>query len=56
MEVQLQTVKVDECTAWVKIVENILLVVDAQKMEQATKGEWRAGVVRCLNSLVQGAG
>ncbi|KAJ7459833.1 ribosome 60S biogenesis N-terminal-domain-containing protein [Mycena latifolia] len=43
-----------EAIAWIKILENILLVVDAQKMEISTGGEWRFVICRCLSLLLQG--
>ncbi|TDL17669.1 hypothetical protein BD410DRAFT_754176 [Rickenella mellea] len=54
MEMQLSTVLVDECTAWTKIIENILVYADAQKLERATAGEWRAGLSRSLGRLLHG--
>ena len=56
MEMQLQAITDDERVAWVKIIENILVVVDAQYIEQATKGEWQVGLVRCLTRLGDGGG
>ncbi|KAJ7863151.1 ribosome 60S biogenesis N-terminal-domain-containing protein [Mycena olivaceomarginata] len=43
-----------EAVAWVKILENILIVVDAQKMESSTGGEWRFVICRCLSLILQG--
>ena len=37
---------------WVKILENILVVVDAAKIETATNGQWRAVICRCLGYLL----
>lgn len=56
MEIQLLSRKSDESIAWAKIVENILVVVDLDQTEHATKGEWQAGLLRCLTSLTVEAG
>lgn len=37
---------------WIKILENILLIVDAAKVEASTNGEWRTIICRCLMSLL----
>lgn len=52
---QIQVVNDDERVAWTKIVENILVVVDAQYIEQSTKGEWQMGLLRCLTKLGEDA-
>ena len=56
MEVQLLSLKSDECVAWAKIVENILVVVDSEKIEKATRGQWKAGLLRCIGMLLRGSG
>jgi nucleolar pre-ribosomal-associated protein 1 len=38
---------------WMKVLENILDVVDPVKLESATGGEWRAAIGRCM-ALLQG--
>lgn len=38
-----------EGEGWMKVLENILDVVDPVKLELATGGEWRAAIGRCLN-------
>ncbi|KAJ7175823.1 ribosome 60S biogenesis N-terminal-domain-containing protein [Mycena filopes] len=43
-----------EAIAWIKILENILLIVDAQKLESSTAGEWRFVICRCLSLVLQG--
>lgn len=53
---QLLTVIDDERVAWTKIIENILVVVDSRYIDQATKGEWQAGLSRCIEKLVSNAG
>jgi nucleolar pre-ribosomal-associated protein 1 len=54
---QLQTtVKNGESIAWVRILENILTVVDPVKIGAATKGEWRKTVARCLMYLLNSSG
>jgi hypothetical protein len=49
---QLQVIIGDERVAWIKIIENILVVVDPRVIEQATRGEWQIGLVRCLETLM----
>jgi nucleolar pre-ribosomal-associated protein 1 len=44
----------DEGLLWMKVLENILDVVDPVKLELVTGGEWRAAIGRCL-TLLQGA-
>ncbi|KAF7288582.1 hypothetical protein HMN09_01387300 [Mycena chlorophos] len=44
-----------EGVAWIKILENIMLIVDAEKLENATGGEWRSVICRCLSLVVRGA-
>ena len=53
---QLLALKSDEYVAWAKIIENIVVVVDSDRMEKATRGEWRAGLLRCLLGLLHDAG
>lgn len=43
----------DEGLLWMKVLENILNVVDPVKLESATGGEWRAAIGRCM-TLLQG--
>jgi len=49
---QLLDPKDEECVAWLKILENIIMVVDKEKAEKATGGEWRAWIGRCIFSLL----
>ncbi|KAF8208911.1 ribosome 60S biogenesis N-terminal-domain-containing protein [Mycena galopus ATCC 62051] len=53
VEMQL-LVSTTEAVAWIKILENILIVVDAQKMESSTAGEWRFVICRCLSLILHG--
>ncbi|KAJ6508841.1 ribosome 60S biogenesis N-terminal-domain-containing protein [Mycena sanguinolenta] len=53
IEMQL-TASTAEAVAWIKILENILIVVDAQKMESSTAGEWRFVICRCLYLILHG--
>ena len=53
---QLLSPKTDETTAWVKIIENISVIVKHDKIDHATKGEWRTGLYRCLSNLLVDAG
>ena len=41
----------DEVLPWMRVLENILDVVDPAKMESSTGGEWRAAIGRCVRSL-----
>ncbi|KAF7346277.1 hypothetical protein MSAN_01854900 [Mycena sanguinolenta] len=52
IEMQL-IVSTAEAVAWIKILENILIVVDAQKMESSTGGEWRFVICRSLSLVLQ---
>jgi nucleolar pre-ribosomal-associated protein 1 len=38
--------------AWIRILENILIVVDSNKIEAFTNGEWRSAIGRCLEYLL----
>ena len=38
--------------AWIRILENILIVVDSNKIESSTNGEWRSAIGRCLEYLL----
>ncbi|KAJ7780624.1 ribosome 60S biogenesis N-terminal-domain-containing protein [Mycena maculata] len=42
-----------EAVAWIKILENILLIVEAEKMESSTGGEWRFVICRCLSLILR---
>lgn len=44
----------DDGMAWLKVIENIIIVADGQKMEASTDGEWRACIARCLFLLIDG--
>ncbi|KAI0337320.1 hypothetical protein BDW22DRAFT_1383778 [Trametopsis cervina] len=56
IELQLQNIRADEGLGWAKILENILVIIDAQKLEASTAGEWRSIIVRCLSALVHSKG
>lgn len=56
MEMQLMSLNADEAVAWVKIIENIAVVVDQEKLDQVTRGTWRSGLMMCLNRLTREAG
>lgn len=43
----------DEGLLWMKVLENIIDVIDPLKLESATGGEWRAAIGRCM-TLLQG--
>lgn len=41
-----------ESVQWIKILDNILVIVKPDKIEAATNGEWRMIVSRCLCHLL----
>jgi nucleolar pre-ribosomal-associated protein 1 len=43
----------DDGLLWMKVLENILDVVDPVKLESVTGGGWRAAIGRCI-TLLQG--
>lgn len=51
IEMMLLVPRDDEVLSWMRILENILDVVDSAKMESSTGGEWRAAIGRCVSSL-----
>jgi nucleolar pre-ribosomal-associated protein 1 len=54
---QLQTgVKTEEGIAWVRLLENILTVVDPVKIESVTDGEWLKTITRCTIYLLGTSG
>ncbi|EGO30148.1 hypothetical protein SERLADRAFT_444262 [Serpula lacrymans var. lacrymans S7.9] len=55
IEMQLQVCKSKESLAWVKILENILVTVNASRLDTATNGEWRFVLSRCLLLVLQDA-
>ncbi|KAF9224544.1 hypothetical protein BS17DRAFT_780022 [Gyrodon lividus] len=42
-----------ESIAWLRILENVVLLADTSKLERATGDEWCAVICRCLSSLLQ---
>lgn len=50
---QLGTLRGEETIAWVRIIQNILTIVDPKKMETTTNGEWRVVLSRCLQTILQ---
>jgi nucleolar pre-ribosomal-associated protein 1 len=38
--------------AWIRILENILFVVNSNKIDASTNGEWRSAIGRCLEYLL----
>ncbi|THH13851.1 hypothetical protein EW146_g6413 [Bondarzewia mesenterica] len=52
IEMTLQTSRGDDCMSWMKILENILMVTDLEKMESSTGGQWRTTIGRCLELLM----
>lgn len=56
IEVQVLHVNTEECIAWAKILENLTVICDEDKLEKGTKGKWSSGIVRCLTRLLDGSG
>ncbi|TFK65850.1 hypothetical protein BDN72DRAFT_178326, partial [Pluteus cervinus] len=52
IEIQILRLQPNETLEWLKIIENIVVIVDATKIETATAGEWRAIICRCIASLL----
>ena len=53
IEIQLITTRqVADGVAWVKVLDNIMTVVDPNKIEGSTNGEWRSVICRCLTMLL----
>jgi nucleolar pre-ribosomal-associated protein 1 len=42
-----------EHLAWARILENIAMMVKPEKLEKSTRGEWRSGLLRCVNALLR---
>jgi len=51
IEMMLLDPREDEDLLWMRVLENILDVVDPEKFESATGGEWRAAIGRCMTLL-----
>ncbi|KAF8271677.1 ribosome 60S biogenesis N-terminal-domain-containing protein [Lactarius quietus] len=51
IEIMLLVPRDDEVLSWMRVLENILDVVDPAKIESSTGGEWRAAIGRCMSSL-----
>lgn len=45
-----------EAPTWLRVMDNILRVVDGEKVETATRGVWRDMIGRCLLVLVKRGG
>lgn len=56
MEMVLMTSRGELVGLWLAVIENILLVADADKLEAATGGAWRSALGRCLVLLIQHQG
>jgi nucleolar pre-ribosomal-associated protein 1 len=52
IEMELMDAANEERIAWVKILENILIVANHGKLESSTNGEWRSIYSRCLCLLL----
>lgn len=52
IELQIRLPAEEEALAWIRIVENILAVLDSTKIEQSTHGEWREMLGRCISRVL----
>ncbi|KAF4602702.1 hypothetical protein EYR40_005919 [Pleurotus pulmonarius] len=55
IEMQVTNCRNLEAVAWVKILENIMVIVDPSKVESATGCAWREAILRCLLTLLEEA-
>ena len=53
IELQLQNIRASEAIAWIKIIRNVIAVMDISRLEAATAGEWRSIMCRCLLRLLR---
>ncbi|EJT99629.1 hypothetical protein DACRYDRAFT_95959 [Dacryopinax primogenitus] len=53
IELQLFTPKPGECLPWLRVLENICMVVNPVKMETDTYGSWRADITRCVGKVLR---
>jgi hypothetical protein len=55
IEMQLKTKMADdgEYLAWTKILENLLITVDKDRANKATRGEYIVSIARCLQLILQ---
>lgn len=52
MEVQSDGLLKGEELPWLKILENVFVMVGFEKLEQSSAGIWKDGVSRCLVELL----
>ena len=45
-----------ESMAWLRILENVLVVADTSKLSRATGDQWCLTICRCLSSLLRNKG
>jgi len=50
---QLLNTSEENGVAWVRILQNIIMVVDPTKVESSTNGDWRAVLCRCMSLLLR---
>jgi nucleolar pre-ribosomal-associated protein 1 len=53
MQLEARTANEGESIAWVKILENVIVTANADKIEKATRGEFHACLTRCLCLLLR---
>ncbi|KAF9046067.1 hypothetical protein BDZ89DRAFT_1155358 [Hymenopellis radicata] len=53
IEMQVMHVCDDETVLWLKVLENVIITLDAQKVEANTNGQWRYVLGRCLSHILR---
>jgi nucleolar pre-ribosomal-associated protein 1 len=57
VEIQLHgAVMEQEASQWCRLLENVLTVSDATKVESVTEGEWRKSIMRIVERVLEGNG
>ncbi|THH28288.1 hypothetical protein EUX98_g5899 [Antrodiella citrinella] len=55
LEVQLEDLKLGEELAWLKVIENLIVLSDTGKLDAATNGEWKMTLGRCVLAILKQA-
>ena len=50
------TVTEQEAMQWCRVLDNVLTVSDAIKMESVTEGQWRKGIIRIIEKVLETEG
>lgn len=51
-EMQISEMNADENIQWARILGNVVIIVDHNKLDSVMKNAWRAGICRCLSALL----